>query len=117
MLAPKHTSTPMLLQNWVYKERLKKVTVNVLNGQVETFETSPIEIELKSINGNLSTKITAFTANRVTGNMPAFGSTMQVPEGVPNRRVQGQLLEIAQEHCLAQVVNIHTVKIRPLICY
>ena len=33
-------------------------------------------------------------------------STMQVPEGVPNRRVQGQLLEIAQEHCLAQVVNI-----------
>ena len=28
-------------------------------------------------------------------------STMQVPEGVPNRRVQGQLLEIAQEHCLA----------------
>ena len=35
-------------------------------------------------------------------------STMQVPEGVPNRRVQGQLLEIAQEHCLTQVVNIHT---------
>ena len=33
---------------------------------------------------------------------------MQVPEGVPNRREQGQLLEIAQEHCLAQVVNIHT---------
>ena len=35
-------------------------------------------------------------------------STMQVSEGVPNRRVHGQLLEIAQEHCLAQVVNIHT---------
>ena len=33
---------------------------------------------------------------------------MQVPEGVPNRRVQGQLLEIAQELCLVQVVNIHT---------
>ena len=33
---------------------------------------------------------------------------MQVPKGVLNRRVQGQLLEIAQEHCLAQVVNIHT---------
>ena len=33
---------------------------------------APIEIELKSMNGNLSTKITAFTANRVTGNMPAF---------------------------------------------
>ena len=35
-------------------------------------------------------------------------STMQVPEGVPNRHIQSQLLEIAQEHCLAQVVNIHT---------
>ena len=35
-------------------------------------------------------------------------STMQVPEGVPNRRVQNQLLEIAQDHCLSQVVNIHT---------
>ena len=48
------------------------VTVNVLNGQVETFETSPIDVELKSVNGNLSRKITAFTANRVTGNMTAF---------------------------------------------
>ena len=35
-------------------------------------------------------------------------STMQVPVGVPNRRVQNQLLEIAQDHCLSQVVNIHT---------
>ena len=33
---------------------------------------------------------------------------MQVPEGVPNRLVQSQLLEIAQEHNLAHVVNIHT---------
>ena len=35
-------------------------------------------------------------------------STLQVPGGVPNRRVQSQLLEILQEHCLAQVFNIHT---------
>ena len=35
-------------------------------------------------------------------------STMQVPEGVPNRRVKSQLLEIVQDHCLSQVVNIHT---------
>ena len=46
--------------------------MNVLNGQVETFETSPIEVELNSVNGELSRKITAFTANRVTGNMTAF---------------------------------------------
>ena len=41
-------------------------------------------------------------------------STMQVPEGVPNRRVQNQLLEIAQDHCLSQVVNIHTRKDKTL---
>ena len=33
---------------------------------------------------------------------------MQVPEGVPNRRVQNQLLGNVQDHCLSQVVNIHT---------
>ena len=35
-------------------------------------------------------------------------STMQVPEGVPNMRVQNQLLKNVQDHCLSQVVNIHT---------
>ena len=34
-------------------------------------------------------------------------SIMQVPEGIPNRRVLSQLLEIVQDHCLSQVVNIH----------
>ena len=33
-------------------------------------------------------------------------STMQVPEGVPQRQVQSQLLEI--DHCLSQIVNFHT---------
>ena len=33
---------------------------------------------------------------------------MQVPEGVPKMHVQSQLLEIIQQHCLSQVVNIHT---------
>ena len=33
---------------------------------------------------------------------------MQVPEGVQQRHLQSQLLEIVQEHCLSQVVNIHT---------
>ena len=32
---------------------------------------------------------------------------MQVPDGVPNRRVQSQLLDIVQDHCLSRVVNIH----------
>ena len=35
------------------------------------------------------------------------GSTMQVPEGVSQRRVQSQLLEIVHDHYLSHVVNIH----------
>ena len=35
-------------------------------------------------------------------------STMQVPEGVPQRQVQSQLLEIVQDHCLPQIVKFHT---------
>ena len=36
---------------------------------------------------------------------------MQVPEGVSNRRVQSQLLAIAQYHCLSQVVIYTPAKI------
>ena len=50
--------------------RTEKMTVNVLNGQVETFETKPINIELMSITGNVSTMVSACTVDRVTGNMP-----------------------------------------------
>ena len=46
----------------------QKVNVSVLNGQVETFETTPIECALENLNGK-SCKISAYTANRVTGNM------------------------------------------------
>ena len=35
-------------------------------------------------------------------------STTQVPDGVPQRQVQSQLLGIVQNHCLSQVVNFHT---------
>ena len=47
--------------------RTEKMTVN---GQVETFETKPINIELMSITGNVSTMVSACTVDRVTGNMP-----------------------------------------------
>ena len=42
-------------------------------------------------------------------------STMQVPEGVPKRPVQTKLVSIIQDHCLSQMVSIHTEKTRPLI--
>ena len=47
----------------------QKVTVSVLNGQVETFETSPIECAKQSLDGKSSYHITAFTTKKVTGNM------------------------------------------------
>ena len=40
----------------------QSVTVNDLNGQTETFETTPVEVELESLNGNVKTTISAFTA-------------------------------------------------------
>lgn len=49
--------------------QLENVSVNVLNGQIKTFETMPVEFELQGVNGRVSEKITAFTAERVTGNM------------------------------------------------
>ena len=47
----------------------QSVTVNVLNGQTETLETMPGEVELENLDGNVETAISAFTAERVTGNM------------------------------------------------
>ena len=48
---------------------LRKVNVSLLNGKVETFETSPVECVIESLDGKSCSKVTAFTANRVTGNM------------------------------------------------
>ena len=50
--------------------RTEKVTVNVLDGQAETFDTKPVSVELMSVTGSLSMIVNAFTVNRVTGNMP-----------------------------------------------
>ena len=46
----------------------QRVNVSVLNGQVETFETTPIDCFVEGLDGK-SYRITAFTTNRVTGNM------------------------------------------------
>ena len=51
------------------KGNKEQVTVNVLNGQLETFETMPVTFELESVNGNVKMKVSSFTTNRVTGNM------------------------------------------------
>ena len=50
----------------------RKVTVNVLNGQTETFETMPVDVELESLDGSMSKTVSAFTTERVTGNLEAI---------------------------------------------
>ena len=51
------------------------MTVNVLNGQEDTFETMPVECGIESLDGRINREIAAFTANRVTGNMKAVNWT------------------------------------------
>ncbi len=47
----------------------QKTNVNVLNGQVETFLTMPVALELESLNGKANTKIAVYTIEKVTGDM------------------------------------------------
>ena len=53
----------------------RKVTVNVFNGQEDTFETMAVECGIESLDGRINMKITAFIANRVTGNMKVVNWT------------------------------------------
>ena len=70
------------------------------------------EIDLEAFNQSLSRKMSNKNTHALVGCDFNCGniewSTMQLPEGVPNRRVQSQLLEIVQDHFLSEVVNIHT---------
>ena len=50
----------------------RKVTVNVLNDQTETFETMPLDVELESLDGSVTKTVRAFTTERVTGNLEAI---------------------------------------------
>ena len=49
--------------------KTEKVSVNVLNGQIETFETKPVNFELQSVDGKVSLNVNAYTANRETGDL------------------------------------------------
>ena len=39
------------------------------NRQIETFETTPVSVKLSNLKGAVSATVTAYTANKVTGNM------------------------------------------------
>ncbi len=47
----------------------QKTNVNVLNCQVETFLTMPVEFKLESLDGKVNTKIAAYTTEKVTSDM------------------------------------------------
>ena len=51
--------------------KIQKVAVSVLNGKVETFNTMPVEVALKSEGGQLTTTLTALTTDGVTGDLKA----------------------------------------------
>ena len=52
--------------------RTEKVTVNVLNGRIETFESKAVSFELLSVDRKVNINVTAYTANRMTGDMPVI---------------------------------------------
>ena len=49
---------------------LQQVNVSVLNSHVETFETSPVQCTIESLDGK--SNITAFIAEKVTGDLRAI---------------------------------------------
>ena len=50
----------------------QRTTVSTLNGKLETFETMPVDIGLRSVDGNLKQTITAYTTDKsVTGDLRA----------------------------------------------
>ena len=77
------------------------------------FPTQELELKyLEDFNTSLSRIMSNKNAHVLVGGDFNCGdiewSTMQVPEGVPKRPVQTKLVEIIQDHCLSQMVNIHT---------
>ncbi|XP_064627878.1 uncharacterized protein LOC135487738 [Lineus longissimus] len=54
------------------KGEVMKTTVSVLNGMVESFETTPVEVGLESLDKRIDMMITARTTDNVTGDMKAI---------------------------------------------
>ena len=46
-----------------------KVTVNILNGQMETFETMPVDVEHQSLDDIVKENVKKITAEKVPGNL------------------------------------------------
>ena len=53
----------------VLNKEIRKSQVNAINGTVATFERAPVELTLRSMNGQVNTVIEAFTINHVTDDL------------------------------------------------
>ena len=51
------------------QRHMNKVNINVLNGQVDTFDTMPVELGLESLDGGADVKLRANRTDKVTGHM------------------------------------------------
>ena len=51
--------------------KTEKVTVNMIIGKIDSFETMPEKFQLESLNGETKITVEAFTVNNVTGNLKA----------------------------------------------
>jgi hypothetical protein len=49
----------------------EKMVVKVLNGRTETFHTAPVDVVITSLDSTFKRRITAFTADNVTGDLEA----------------------------------------------
>jgi hypothetical protein len=47
--------------------KIENMSVRTLNGQVSTFQTSPVEVNICSLDGDFETKVPIFTTEKVTG--------------------------------------------------
>ena len=94
-----------------------RVTVNVLNGQIETFDTKTVHFELESVNRNVNMNVTAYTANRVTGNLNVvdwnnykkrwpYLEKLDFPQNTSRPIVNILIgLECAELHCAVQEIR------------
>ena len=75
----------------------RRVTVNLLNSQTDSFETKIFQLNLESLDGKIDVKIAAFTAERITGNIGVINCVkyakkwehlkgITLPWTTPNRR-------------------------------
>ena len=58
----------------------EQITVSVLNGQVKTFSSMQVDVEISSVDGETRLQITVYTTERVTGNLTVVDWRVHAPQ-------------------------------------